>query len=526
MWWKFNNSGSLLFLTVIVITACQPAGAGEEERENPDLKEVVFLFTNDFESAFDPIPAYWRDDVEFLGGAAQLSTMVDSIREAEETVFLFDAGDMFTGTLSNRTQGELLMEMMITLQYDAMAIGNHEFDYGWRNFRNQMFRVPFPVLGANIYYKGTRIPFAQPHAILERNGIRLGVIGVIGQDARSVVIASNVDSLDFEDPVIAVEKSVEQLRDQVDLIVLLTHQGKTGPMQTDQEAHPEIWRDFEEDIALAGAVPGIDLHFAGHAHRGIHEPYEHPETGTLIMQTFGHATHLGYVKLTLDPETGEVLNHQGQLLDVESNKYTPNPVMEEKIKAYRAKFPELQEVIAHSPQRLVRKYNLESDLGNFFADILREHAGTDISFLNSGGLRADLPEGEITMANLLDAFPFKDRIWKLEMSGNQIMDILEQGLSLERGIIQVSGLKAQYHTENEAGKRLESVLINDEPLQESGKYTVATIGVLAEGGDLYQTFTEARILQDDGPHFGKVLEEYLRTNSEITVPSRGRLIPK
>ena len=138
--------------------------SGSSQQPDPvsssGVQELTLLFTNDFESAFDPIPAFWRDDVEYLGGAAQLATMVDSIRAAEEMVFLFDAGDMFTGTLSNRTRGELLMEMMITLRYDAMAIGNHEFDYGWENFRKQKDRVPFPVLGANIFYKGTDIPFA------------------------------------------------------------------------------------------------------------------------------------------------------------------------------------------------------------------------------------------------------------------------------------------------------------------------------------------------------------------------------
>ena len=220
---------------------------------------------------------------------------------------------MFTGTLSNRTQGELLMEMMITLGYDAMAIGNHEFDYGWRNFRHQMFRVPFPVLGANIFYKDTSIPFSQPYAVIERGDLRIGVIGVIGQDARSVVIASNVDSLDFIDPKLAVANALDELRDDVDIVVLLTHQGKTGPMQTDQEAHPEIWRDFDEDIDLSGSVQGIDVHLAGHAHRGIHKPYVHPETGTLIMQTFGHATHLGYIKLYYDREKGTVVNHEGSL---------------------------------------------------------------------------------------------------------------------------------------------------------------------------------------------------------------------
>jgi 2',3'-cyclic-nucleotide 2'-phosphodiesterase (5'-nucleotidase family) len=123
--------------------------------QRSQLREVTILYTNDFHSAFDPIPAYWLKRSPKLGGAAQLSTFINQIRKCDKTVFLFDTGDMFTGMLSNLTRGEALMEMMGGMKYDAMAIGNHEFDYGSDNFEKQMYRVPFPVLGANIFYKGT-----------------------------------------------------------------------------------------------------------------------------------------------------------------------------------------------------------------------------------------------------------------------------------------------------------------------------------------------------------------------------------
>jgi len=514
----------ILCLSLIVHRHLSKAQDNQTSTGLDNLREVTLLFTNDFESAFDPISAYWRSDIEYLGGAAELTTMIDSIRRAEELVYLFDAGDMFTGTLSNRTKGELLMEMMITMGYDAMAIGNHEFDYGWRNFRKQMYRVPFPVLGANIFYKGTSIPFAQPYAVIEKDGFRIGVIGVIGQDARSVVIASNVDSLDFIDPEIAVRRAMKELKGEVDIIVLLTHQGKTGPMQTDQEAHQELWRDFDEDIALSGSIPGIDVHFGGHAHRGIEDPYVHPETGTIIMQTFGHATRLGYLKLVVDTEKNAVVNKSGSLLVVDSEQYIPDPVMKEKIEYYRSRHPELQEVVTKAKSRFTRKYNEESDLGNLFADILREKTQTDISFINSGGLRADLPKGEVTVANMLDAFPFQDRVWTLELAGKQVKQILEQAFTLERGIIQTSGLVAHYDLEKPAGMRLLKLQVNGQDVTDQKTYSVSTIGVIAEGGDLYTTFTEGKVLNSKGPYFADVLEEYLREKETIDVPKRGRLI--
>jgi 5'-nucleotidase / UDP-sugar diphosphatase len=266
--WRFGP------LVLALLTATNASSADETARE------VTILYTNDFHSAFDPIPAYWLAGSPRLGGAAHLATLVEKIRARERPVFLFDTGDMFTGMLSNLTRGEALMEMMRAMSYDAMTIGNDEFDYGSENFTRQMNSVAFPVLGANIFYKGTDHPYARPSVIVEKDAVRVGVIGIIGEDARSVALPSGITSLDFHDPVPIVRALVRELRDRVDVVVVLAHQGKTGPMQTDAEARPEVQRDFDEDVRLCGEVPGIDVFVGGHAHRGIEVPFVHPANGT------------------------------------------------------------------------------------------------------------------------------------------------------------------------------------------------------------------------------------------------------
>src|SRR5215469_5404882 len=144
-------SSRILFAIALLglISISQPALAQNIKA----ARDVTILYTNDFHSAFDPIPAYWLPGSPRLGGAAQLATLVNRYRRNSGTSFLFDSGDMFTGQLSFLTRGEALMEMMISMRYDAMAIGNHEFDFGSDNFTRQMSLVPFPVLGANIYFK-------------------------------------------------------------------------------------------------------------------------------------------------------------------------------------------------------------------------------------------------------------------------------------------------------------------------------------------------------------------------------------
>lgn len=509
------------------------SSVGFSSLASAETRTVVILYTNDFHSAIDPIPAYWmnQDPVPHLGGAAQLMTMVKQIREHEakagNPVFLFDTGDMFTGMLSKLTQGEVLMEMMTTLGYDAMAIGNHELDYGWENFRKQMFRAPFPVLGANIFYKESDIPYSRPHTVVERDGVRLGVIGVIGQDARSVVLPSLVTELDFRDPAPYVQASIQELGPDVDLIVVLAHQGQTGPMQTDAEAHPDIQRDFDEDIGLCSKVPGIDVFVGGHAHRGIEEPFVHPKTGSIIVQTYGYGTRLGLLRVTVDMEASAVVSHTGELLKVWSDELEPDSWMSAKMAKYKKEVEsKIGTVVGHASTRLTRSYNAESLLGAFSCDVLREATGAEVAFMNAGGLRADLPEGPITLGNVQDAFPFLNTVMVVELTGAQIRQIVEQGLTLERGMIQVSGLVAQYKIDQSKGDRLLKLSIAGSPVENNRSYRVATNSFLAEGGDLYTTFKEGTLIKETNRDIAAaVVEFFAEQPGPVPPPVMGRLVP-
>lgn len=503
---------SVLFLTCFLSLACLAQN-----------RSVTILYTNDFHSAFDPIPAYWLKDSPKLGGAAHLTTYINQIREREKTTFLFDTGDMFTGQMSFLTKGEALMEMMLTMKYDAMAIGNHEFDYGADNFIKQMDRVPFPCLGANIYYKDTNIRYSRPYTILEKDGVRLGVIGIIGIDARSVALPSGITNLDFRDPVPIVRELVKELKPQVDLIVVLAHQGKTGPMQTDAENRPEVQRDFDEDIRLTSEVEGIDVFVGGHAHRGIEKPFVNPKTGTLIVQTYGYGTRLGYLNLQLNGK--KIASHSGELLKVWSDKFKPDAEIARKIAFYKKlTAPQIGVVQGVLKSRLVRDYNRESSLGNFVTDVLREVGNADIGITNAGGLRADLPEGEITNGNVYDALPFVNSLVVCEMTGKQIKEVLEQGFSLERGMIQVSGLAAKYDLSKPLGKRLVSLEIGGKAADDGKIYRVATNSFIWEGGDLYQTFLGTKSISKSGL-LSEIVMQYLKDKKTVELPKVGRLIP-
>ena len=514
-----NNPLNKYFLPGLLAALLATSSFAEEQQQDT---VVTLLFTNDIESAYEPVPAWWRDDMDHIGGIAELTTLIKFLRLNEPNVFLFDSGDIFTGALSKLTDGALMFEFMTTMGYDAMAIGNHEFDYGQDILLWQKNRAAFPVLGANLFFKDTDHPFAQRHTIIERNGVRIGVIGILGQDAGTTAVAPGAtDGLDITVPADVVQLSMNELRDDVDLVVVLTHQGHTAPMQTDAEVDPRLARDIDKDIALAGAVEGIDVLFGGHADAGTWEPVVNPETGTLIMQTFGQATYLGYLQLTLDAETKAIKSYDGKLIPVNADRLKPDPLIKSKMAAYRARFPELTEVVGRTEARLNRRYFDESDLGNLLADIAVEMTGADIGVIHGGTIRKDIPGGDVEVVDILDTNPFIDPIVVQEVTGEQLFAIMEQSFTLLRGLLQVSGLEVVYDTSKPERERLVSLHHNGVEVAADDVFEIAVPRIIAEGADHFDEFLVTKPLRSTTP-LGEMMIAYFRKHGEIPVPQAGR----
>ncbi|MBK7906958.1 MAG: bifunctional metallophosphatase/5'-nucleotidase [Gemmatimonadetes bacterium] len=502
-----------------------PASCTGSGRRRATAGEVTLLYTNDFHSAFDPMPAFWLPGARRLGGASHLATLVERERAATGTSFLLDSGDMFTGTLSRLTEGEALLELMLLMRYDAMGVGNHEFDYGWQSFERGMQRVPFPILCCNVRHRTSGVRFARPHTILERDGVRLGVIGVIGMKAATrTIMPSKVAELEFTDPVLETRASVRALRDQVDVIVVLGHMGLPGPMQSDAEADPSVQRSLDEDLAFVGAVPGIDVYIAAHSHHGLETPLVHADTGTIITQTYGYGTRLGRIRLAL--EEGRVVRHDVSLLKVWSDELVPHPAITARIARYRAKVADqIGPPVGRAAQRFIRKYHAESSLGSFCADVMRERAGSEVGITNAGGLRADLAEGPLDKGDVLNALPFLNDSVTLEVTGGALRAVLEQGCSLEAGMVQVSGVRMTWDRTRPAGARVLDVQVHGAPLELERRYRVTTNSFLAEGGDGYAGFVGSRVLARDLVLSDLVLD-HIRRAGTITPPPGGRIVAR
>ena len=487
-------------------------------------KEIVILHTNDIESVYEPIQAVWRDDIELIGGISHLASLIDDVRASEDISFLVDAGDIYTGALSKKTKGKLPFDLYNAMGYDALNIGNHEFEYNWEPLVKIIPRANFPVLNANIFIEKTGELIAQPYAVLEKSGVKIGLIGVMGIDAFYNTMAPfHRTGLSIKDPTETAQYWADKIRDSVDMIVVLTHQNKTAPMQTNKESDPSVQRGFDEDYAMAGKLRGVHAIYGGHSDNGLMQPVVHPETGTIIGLTFGQGMHLGYTKFMINTNTNDVTFIDGYLIPVDSKKYKAKEETSKLIAEYRKQYPELSEVIASMKEASMRLYNNESTIGNLLTDIMRKAANSDIAFLNSGAIRADLNAGRVTLEQLINVYPFPDTLSIVELTGAEIRKLIEYSLTLPYGIGQISGLKIEFDSSKPAMQRLIEVYVGDLALIDSKTYTIATSKYLAKGGDGYSIFTEGNLI-DDSQSMPEALYKGFKELSTIDLPAINRQI--
>lgn len=487
-----------------------------------EIKEITLLHTNDIESVYEPVDAFWNDNIERIGGIPYLASLIKQVQAKEPTSFLMDAGDIFTGSLAKKTQGKLSFDLYSAMGYDVITLGNHEFEYGWETLRDTMPRASYPVLNANIVYENGDVPFAQPYTILERDGVRIGVIGVMGVDAfYNTMWKGNRKGLTIKDPTETVQYWADKIRDDVDMIVVLTHQNKTAPMQTDKEADDEVQRGFDEDYAMAGKLKGVDVIFGGHSDHGLWQPVVHPDTGTVIGLTFGQGKYLGYTKFSVDTDKHDVKLLEGKLIPVESNKLPRDQKTGALIDHARAAYPQLAQEIATIDATAYRRYYRESNIGNLIADIMKDAGQADIAMISSGSIRADLNKGPVTMEKVMDVFPFTDKLSVVSINGVQLKELMEYSYTLPYGLAQFAGIQSTYDSTRPEGKRLISLKVNGEPVKTDKMYRVATYSYAASGGDGYHMFAKGQ-LESEGKSVTQVLIDGFKQRQQLNVPEIGR----
>lgn len=431
--------------------------------------QLRILHVNDFHGFARPHQP--PGATEPLGGIAYLAAQTRALR-AERPTLLLAAGDMIQGhTWANLSRGAAVIETMNAMGFDAMALGNHELDFGQDVLAQRAREARFPFLAANV----AGLAATRPYAVLNAGSVRVAVVGLLTPDTAHTTHPKNVVGLDFGDPGESVRRLLPELRRRADVVVVLAHLGHGAERRLAQE------------------VEGIDVVLGGHSHTRVTEP---PMVGgTLVAQAWEHGKALGVVDLTVDQ--GRVIRAEGRLVDIRPDG-AAQPQVEAIVKRWDDRVEatlgtRVGEAGVDLDGRNARV--AETNLGNLVADIVRRTAGAEAALINGGTLRGSIPRGPVKARDIYSVLPFDNYVVAVRMHGRQLRAALEHGVAaVERRdgrFPQVSGISFSYDPKAPAGSRIRQVQVGESALDPERSYVVATHDFLAAGGDGYGAFAEA-----------------------------------
>jgi 5'-nucleotidase / UDP-sugar diphosphatase len=486
--------------------------AGQETR-------LRILYLNDFHGYAEP---HWpAGRSEAIGGIAHLAAEVNRLRVGQPTLLLA-AGDMIQGDQwANFFQGASVLRVMNAMKFDALVVGNHEFDFGLEVLKQRIGEAAFPVLGANV----EGLAEVRPFVLKEIEGWKVLIIGVVTEDTPVMTHPRNVAGLAFLSPESTIHRILATYSPEADLVIVLSHLG------------------LPADRKLAQQVKGIHLIVGGHTHTRIEQPMK--VDGTWIVQAWEHGKVLGCLDLMI-AEDGFRLS-EGRLIDIKPGR-EPDKEIGTLVEQYSLGVKaELDEVIGEALVDLEGQgaRRRETNLGNLLTDFLRTETGSDLAVLNGGGIRTDILKGPIRVKTVLDVLPFNNFPVVLRLSGKEIREVLEQGVSDLGGhggkFLQVSGLRLVYQQSAPPGNRVQEIRINGQLLDPDREYLLATNDFLAAGGDGFSVFQKAFpdeasrpdwkpesgsgrvVLYDRGRTIQELVIAYIKKQKKVTASTDGRI---
>ena len=536
-----NSDDTTTTSTLATTTQTHPASVSATAPE----KDLVLVHTNDVHGRI--VEEKGRDKNTSVVGDAKLATVIENERaKKDQTTVVLDAGDAFQGLpISNSTKGEARAEILNKMNYDAMAVGNHEFDFGLDEAKKYKQILKFPLLSSNTYVNGARL--FEASTIIDKDksvkGDEVVVIGVTTPETATKTHPKNVQGVTFKDPIPEVLNVVKEIQakakatgDDYKTYVVLAHLGV-------DTTTPNEWRGstLADELSKSPLLKGkrvvvID----GHSHTVESKTYGDNVT---YNQTGSYLNNIG--KVTLKPNS--LLGTPSLIKASETTNVVPNAEVKKLVDEIKAKYDAENAVVVvkNSPVELSgTRENVrvrETNLGNVVADSLYEYGQTgfknkaDIAVTNGGGLRETIAKDKpITKGSVIAVLPFGNTISQISVTGKDVLAMFEKSLGsilqvdkagktvldengqplLEPsgGFLHVSGAKVYYDTNLPSGKRVLRVEVKNhdtgayDKLDLAKTYYLTTNDFLAAGGDGYTMLGGAR---EEGPSMDEAFKNYL-----------------
>ena len=461
--------------------------------------KLTILYWNDFHASVYPYPSTEKEGAPLVSGSANFAGYLDSLGFEDMYAILVCAGDEFTGDpLSSLTSGKAQIEILNLIHPSVFELGNHEFDYGVDNLKKDLEVADFPVICANLIDKEGKKPLVRPYVIINSGKVRVAFIGLITESLQKMLKEGG--KLQVVDAESTLSYYMNELNDKTDIQILVSHMG------------------VQKDKSIAKKVKGLELIIGGHSHTTIFKPIR--IGNTLICQAGSNGKYIGKLDLFLDSK-GKVLSYHNNLVETFVDKVRPDTLVKNKIDETEKNLDiNLDEKIGELGTPWTRNDEGESNIGDFLADAMIIYAKADVAFTNSGGIRKNLRAGSITVRDIWEIAPFSDRLVLIELTGEELLNVLEKNCRKDIDLLQVSGVKYSYAPERPYGERVIDVRVNSEKIMSYKKYkAVINDYILAQSKDFLgipQQNLKYKFLQDlDRDVFIKEVKKRGAINSEV-----------
>ncbi len=501
---------SLAFAAVLVSAISLSLAACTENTSDapapPPVQKISILHFNDFHGHLEPFKRHYKD-TQAWGGLMRMATLVKRIRQENEskgieTLFL-SSGDTLQGSLlSTAFKGEAEFLALDKLGLTAMAVGNHEFDFGPERLFELERMVNFPLLSSNIHMRGGSGLLFKPYELITgKNGLRIAIVGLTTAETPITTLPENVEEFRFVEPELAMQSYFDDVDRRSDLIILLSHLG----------------RNIDE--AIARRYPETDIILGGHTHTLMAEPKIAGEV--IISQAGDHGLYLGRLDIEIKKDRAFLLKHE--MIPIKPD-VPEDPETKKFIQGYSDKLSaEYKRQIGYSKVLLDgERSNIrtkETNLGDLATDAMRNFTKTDVALLNGGAIRDSIHPGPVLLENAMQAFPMNNKIFTMIISGEDLFKVLKHsirgitGLTADEqlgGFLQVSGLSF------EVDKGIpKNITVNGKRLVLYKSYKVATIDFLAAGGDGYKQLLNADAKYNTGVMLHDLVIEHFKKHHTI-----------
>ncbi len=460
-----------------------PQEADEPDKVSEKAAVITILHTNDVHSR---VEGNDKDQI----GYARLAAIVKGTR-ANGPTLLLDAGDTLHGmAFANLEKGMSVVKLMNMLGYDAMAPGNHDFNYGFDRLKELEKEMDFSLLSANIMGADGKNAFS-PYTILECGGHKIAVIGAENPQMVTAIHPDMIKGLTFES-LDVLKDVVKEAAEQSDAVIILAHWGADDA--------------YKPNSGALAAIPGVDLVIDGHSHT-FFENIKQVDGHALVVSAGEYMKNIGRVVMRFDPN-GKLAECTALPIPFEmAAENIPDEETAAFIGTIQAAQDEILNIVVGKTEVKLdgeRETNRtgETNLGNLATDALRWYTNADIAFTNGGGIRKSIEQGSITKRDVVEVFPFGNSVVTIEVSGEQILAAMEHGLSKypeqNGGFPQISNAKIVFDGQAQPGGRVLLMEVGGKPIEKDKNYILATNDFLAAGGDGYEMFKGETILQYRG----------------------------